>query len=124
MKPIVVIAGIVAVIVIVVVALGASMKHQGYPDFDSGVKGALERGAVSRSLQVFQLWPWPRGTTSRKEREEECRGTVHPGEVFEVRNHFVNGQDLWIFARTRGEPAVEGWFLCSAADPVKAEKMN
>ena len=124
MKPLIVGVGIIGVIVFVVVALGASMKHPGYDDLDLGFTGPMERGAVSRSNQVFQLWPWPRGTTSRKEREEECRGTVHPGEVFEVLNHFRNGQQAWILARKRDEPGVEGWFLCSATDPVRATKLN
>ena len=124
MKIVLIIGFVIAVTAFVVYALGSSLAPGEYDDFDAGVSGPLERGAISVSQESVKVWTRARTPAIRKEREEMFVGMLNPGDQFAILNHFRSGADLWVQIVKSDDPSFKGWVQSKPAEPFKAGKVN
>jgi hypothetical protein len=124
MKILIVALAVGVVVVGVVIALGSSMEPSDYPDFDAKVSGPLARGARSQMMESRKLWSLPKDTTSAKERQERLVGQVHSGMKFQVLNHHMPRQVLWVHVQVEDDPRLNGWLRSQPDDPVVAKRLN
>ena len=124
MKGFIVLGILIAGIIVILMVLGTTAEPGDYDDFDSGVRGPLERGATSEIARKATVWALPKDTTSAKERAERRVGMLEVGEKFQVLNHFRPRQILWVQVQSLDNPLKKGWLRSPSADPVHAKKLN
>jgi len=124
MKVMIVLVLSAAAIFGVVKVLGSTQGEAEYPQFDAGVTGPLEIGAVSQAEQAKLVTKACRRAFTAKDKREITLGELKKGEKFTVLNHFRNGLPLWVYIQSNDRPQLKGWVVSDPEDPFIARKLN